>query len=30
MIRSIDADAVILGHSEREFFGETDELMLKR
>ncbi len=31
MIRSIDADAVILGHSERrEFFGETDELIAKK
>jgi triosephosphate isomerase len=31
MIKSVDADAVILGHSERrEYFGETDELISKK
>lgn len=31
MIKSIDADAVILGHSERrQYFGETDVLIAKK
>ena len=31
MLKSLGADAVILGHSERrEYYGETDEILLKK